>query len=142
MKVNFFKKIYLFFTFYNKLKKNKTNLLGGFGARVDYICRIYTVLNIPKEMFEEPYNIRTTDIDAISQNYLRSFSTQFQDYLNSIGLRELFDIYEVKKVDKFSYLIVFGFSLFNTKKLAKNLIIISMFLGILMIIYGIYNLIK
>jgi hypothetical protein len=142
MKVNFFKRIYLFFTFYNKLQKNKTNLLGGFGARVDYICRIYTVLNIPKDAFEEPYNIRTTDIDAISGNYLRTFSNKFQDYLNSIGLRELFDIYEVKKVDKFSYLIVFGFSLFNTKKVAQNLLKLFSFFSILIVIYAIYTLIK
>ena len=135
MKVNFFKKIYLFFFFRNRLNKNKINLLGGFGARVDYISRIYTVLNIPKEMFEEPYNIRSGDIDAISQNYLKVYSNQIQDYLNSIGLRELFDIYDLKKVDKYSYLLVFGFSLFNTKKVAKYMINFIGFFVLLILIY-------
>lgn len=138
MKVNFFRKIYLFFFYSRKVNENKINLLSAFGLRVDYVYRIYTVLNIPKELIEEPYNVRTTDIDNISQNYLRMYSNQLQEYLNSIGLRELFDIYEIKKVDKYSYLMVFGFALFNTKKIANYLIYFSILLLPILISYIIY----
>jgi hypothetical protein len=73
-------------------------------------------------MFDEPYNLRKTDIDTLSKTYINEFRRRFSDFLNSKGLMELFDLYEVKKVDKYSYLLVFGFSLANTKKLANNLV--------------------
>jgi len=121
MKVSLFRSIFLFFFFRKRILRNKTTLLNNFGAKIDYINRIYTVLNIPKELIEEPYDFRTSDINSISQNYIKAYSGEMQQYLNSLGLRELFDIYEVKKVDKYSYLIIIGFSLFNTKKVATNL---------------------
>lgn len=121
----FFKKISLYLFFRKKINSCKNALLVNFGAKVDYITRIYTVLNIPQNFFEEPYNIRTKDIDAMSQVYIKQYSTQLQEYLNSVGLRELYDYYDVKKVDKYSYLLVFGFSLFNTRKMANFLIIFS-----------------
>lgn len=121
MKVSLFRSIFLFFFFRKRILRNKTTLLNNFGAKIDYINRIYTVLNIPKELIEEPYDFRTSDINSISQNYIKAYSGEMQQYLNSLGLRELFDIYEVKKVDKYSYLIIIGFSLFNTRKVATNL---------------------
>lgn len=135
MKTNFFKSIYLFFLYRRKINKLKDQLMTNFNARIDYIFRIYTVLNIPKEFIEEPYDFRTSDINSISQNYLRAYSNQMQEYLNSNGLRELFDIYEIKKVDKYSYLIILGYSLFNTKRFANNLIYSSISIFTLLIIY-------
>ena len=122
MKANLFRKISLFFTYKKIIKNIKTELELDFSARIDSIGRIYTVLNIPFEMFDEPYNLRKADIDTLSKTYINEFRRRFSDFLISKGLMELFDLYEVKKVDKYSYLLVFGFSLVNTKKLANNLI--------------------
>ena len=122
MKANLFRKISLFFTYKKIIKNIQTELELDFSARIDSIGRIYTVLNIPFEIFEEPYNLRKTDIDTLSKTYINEFRRRFSDFLITKGLMELFDLYEVKKVDKYSYLLVFGFSLVNTKKLANNLI--------------------
>jgi hypothetical protein len=120
---NIFKKISLFFTYSNIIKNHKTQLELEYNARIDGIYRIYTVLNIPENIFEEPYNIRKTDIDTIAKNYILDYRRNLSDFLISKGLMELFDVYDVRKVDKYSYLIIFGFSLFNTKKIINNLII-------------------
>lgn len=140
MKSGFWKSIRLFLFFRKTILSNKTVLLNNFGCRIDYICRIYTVLNVPKEFIEEPYNLRTTDIDSISQNYIKLYATELQNYLNQLGLRELFDFYEMKKVDKYSYLLVFGFSLFNTRKMTYNLLYLLLFLTVFGIFFLIYNL--
>ena len=39
--------------------------------RIDNADRLYTVLNIPTNLVEEPYNLRKDDIDKIAQNYIR-----------------------------------------------------------------------
>ena len=143
MKMRFFRKIILFFLYRKQIIKGKQTLLTNFNSRIDYVFRIYTVLNIPKELIEEPYDFRTSDINAISQNYIKAFSNEIQNYLNSLGLRELVDVYEIKKVDKYSYLVVIGYSLFNTRKVANNLIylLIFMFVSLLiyLVIYSLFN---
>jgi hypothetical protein len=122
MNTNIFKKIYLFFLYRKNLLKAETELKIQFNIRIDNIFRFYTVLNIPKEIIEEPYNIRKSDVDTMSQNYLREFNNQLSLYLNQKGLTELYKIYDMEKVDKYSYLIVFGFSFINTKRFANSLL--------------------
>ena len=125
-----FKKINLFFTYRSVLKSIKRELEMDYNARIDNIYRIYTVVNLPDVLFEEPYNLRTTDIDSIARNYIVDFRRNFSDYMVRKGLMELFEIYEVRKVDKYSYLLIFGFSLFNTRKVANTLINLSIILSI------------
>jgi hypothetical protein len=122
MKVNIFKKIYLYFLFRRNLLRSETDLKIQFNIRIDSILRFYTVLNVPNEVMEEPYNLRKSDIDTISRNYIKEYNFQLSQFLNSKGLTELYDLYDMDKVDKYSYLLVFGFSLFNTKKLANKLL--------------------
>jgi len=57
MKVNIFRKINLFFTFRKNLLKAETDLKIQFNIRIDSILRFYTVLNVPNEVIEEPYNL-------------------------------------------------------------------------------------
>jgi hypothetical protein len=96
---------------------------------------MYTVLNIPENVFEEPYNLRKSDIDNIARNYINEFRKNFSSFLVSRGLLELFDVYEVRKVDKYSYLLVFGYSLINTKKFTNNLISTSIVFLVLIFIF-------
>lgn len=119
-KVSLRKKIQLYLTYRKTLEKNREDLFQNFTSRIDKVYRIYTVINLPKEEMEEPYNFRKRDLDIFAEKYIREYAQNIAKYLDNLGLNELYDIYEVKKVDKFSYLIVVGFKLFNTDKLAKN----------------------
>jgi hypothetical protein len=134
MGVSLFKKIYLFFVFRKNLLKSKVDLKLQFNVRIDNVYRFYTVLNIPEDFFEEPYNIRKTDIDVISSNYIKSFNDRISLFLNTRGLTELYKLYDIEKVDKYSYLFVFGYSLLDTKQIVINLIYFLIFLLILSLI--------
>jgi hypothetical protein len=124
-KISFFKKIKIFREFKKILKLNKTELEQVFGARIDNAYRIYNVLNIPAEMIGEPYNLRKSDIDKLAETSIREYTVKISEYLDSKGLKEMYDFYEVKKVDKYSYLVVLGFSLpndtFRSNKYYDNL---------------------
>ena len=110
-----FKKIRLYNSFKKIIRSNKVILEGNFNARIDKVYRIYTVINIPEETFGDPYNVRKSDIDSISETYIKEYVSKISNYLNSVGLSELYDFYEpIKKVDKYSYLIVLGFKPFNS----------------------------
>jgi hypothetical protein len=118
--ISFFKKLSLF-SFYKKtLKLNKVRLERELNIRFDSAYRLYTVLNIPEELYGE-FTLKKSDIDKISENYIREYSFEVSKFLKSIGLNELFESYEIKKVDKYSYLIVIGFSLFRSNVFYTNL---------------------
>ena len=120
-KLSFFKKIQLFLSYKRIVKQNKLELERGLNIRVDNAQRLYTVLNVPEELVGEAYSLKKSDIDRISETYIREYVFEVSKMLNSKGLMELFRTYEIKKVDKYSYLIVIGFSLFETPKFYNNL---------------------
>lgn len=112
-KISFFKKLSIFREYRKILKLNKTELEQIFSARIDKAWRIYNVINVPAEQIGEPYNLRKSDIDKIAEASIKEYTTDVSRYLNSKGLSEMYDFYEVKKVDKYAYLIILGFSLPN-----------------------------
>lgn len=120
-KISFLKKVRLFYQYCRTLRKYKEELLIKNNARVDRAYRIYTVINIPPSLIEEPYNLRKEDIDSLAKNYIKDYTTELSKSLNQKNLLELYDFYEVKKVEKYSYLLVYGFSLFNSAILLRNL---------------------
>lgn len=120
-KVSFFKKLKLFLNYKRIVKQNKLELERSLNIRVDNAQRLYTVLNVPEELIGEAYSLKKSDIDRISETYIREYVFEVSKLLNSKGLMELFRTYEIKKVDKYSYLIVIGFSLIETPKLYNNL---------------------
>jgi hypothetical protein len=113
-RISYLKRIKLFLEFRSTLKKLKFELEDNFNARVDRSSRIYTVINIPPSLIEEPYNIRKEDIDSLAKNFIQDYTKKLSVFLNSKNLFEMYDFYEIRKVDKYSYLLVFGFSLFNS----------------------------
>lgn len=123
MIVSLLKKIKLFFFYRSKIKEIEKELFNRFFIRIDNVSRMYTVLNIPEEKIDEPYRTRKQDIDVISVNFIKEYSSELSKFLNANGLQELYDWYETKKVDKYSYLLVFGFSLFKTDKIFRSLIL-------------------
>ena len=120
-KISIFKKIGLFRSFKKSIKESKSELENRFQARIDIASRIYTVLNIPENLIGEAYSLKKSDIDKISENYIISYSSEISKFLDSKGLKELYKTYDVKKVDKYSYLIVIGFSLFKSEKFYNNI---------------------
>lgn len=114
--MNIFKKIKLFKTFKKGVNEAKIELQNKFNMRIDGAYRLYTVLNIPEELVGEAYSLKKSDIDRISENFIREYTKELSTLLNSKGLTELYDIYDISKVDKYSYLIVVGYRLFKSQK--------------------------
>ena len=119
--ISFIKKVKLFLQYKRTIKKIEDELFAQFNIKVDKATRLYTVMNIPAEIVEEPYNLRKGDIDAIANAYIKTYTGKLSEYLNSQGLYEMYDFYEGSKVDKYSYLLVYGFSLFKSNKVWLNL---------------------
>lgn len=115
-KISLLKKIKSFKEYKKIIKSIKDELEQSFGIRIDKAWRMYYVINIPIEEVGEPYNLKKSDIDKIAESSIRNFSIELGLFLDSKGLKEFYDFYEVKKVDKYSYLLVFGFSLFKSNE--------------------------
>jgi hypothetical protein len=77
---------------------------------------MYTVLNIPEEIVGDAFSLKKSDIDRISENYIKEYSSEITRFLTSKGLGELLSFYEVRKVDKYSYLVIIGYSLFKSNE--------------------------
>lgn len=132
-----FKKLKVFLNYRRTIKNIEENLERQLNARVDNAYRIYTVVNVPVEVFEEPYNFRKSDIDKISEKYIKEYFSKLSDILNKNGLIEMYNVYDIKKVDKYSYLTVIGFSLFRTDKLFTKILLRWIPISLLLSIIGI-----
>ena len=139
-KISIFKKLKLYLNYRKVILSNRLDFKNNYNLRIDNVNRIYTVVNVPNQLFDEPYNMRTADINRISEPYITEYIRQVSLYLNKIGLSELYKMYDVQKVDKYSYLIVIGFSLFDTSKVARNILL--RFLPILLVVLIIFSIYK
>lgn len=119
--IGFRKKLSLYFDYRKIIMGNRFDLERRLNIRIDMSNRLYTVFNIPPDTFGENYNLRTSDITKISEPYIQEYLRQLSKQLDSLGLKELYDVYDVRKVDKYSFLIIIGFSLFNTAKMYRNI---------------------
>jgi hypothetical protein len=141
-KISLFKKFKLFREFKQKIKNSKAELERSLNIRIDNSYRMYTVLNIPEDLIGEAYSLKKSDIDKISENFTREFTIEVSKFLDTKGLKELYEIYEIRKVDKYSYLIVIGFSLFKSNKYYDRLyyrvipasIILSIILSLILLL--------
>jgi hypothetical protein len=110
-----FKKLKNFYFYKKTIKNIEFTLKEKFNIRIDRAKRLYTVVNVPEELIGEAFSLKKSDIDRISENYVRQYYVDLGKELNKNGLMELFDLYEIKKVDKYSYLLIIGFSLFKSQ---------------------------
>jgi len=141
-KISLFKKFKLFREFKQKIKNSKAELERSLNIRIDNSYRMYTVLNIPEDLIGEAYSLKKSDIDKISENFTREFTIEVSKFLDTKGLKELYEIYEIRKVDKYSYLIVIGYSLFKSNKYYDRLyyrvipasIILSIILSLILLL--------
>ncbi len=123
-KISIWRKINLYRQ-YSKVISDNRAALGQMNIRVDMVDRLYTVVNVPEELFDGAYDVRTADIVRISQSYLAEYLRNVSRTLDSMGLNELYRVYDTSKVDKYSFLVVIGFSLFDTKKVATRVMVLS-----------------
>ena len=121
-KISFYRKVKLFKEYLNILKSKRNELEDNFNSRIDWVGRIYTVVNVPVEAFGDNFNLRKSDIDKISNSYIVEYNESIAKYLNSIGLIELYREYSIEKVGKYNYKVVYGYSLFRSDKLVWNII--------------------
>lgn len=128
------KKLRLFFVWRKVINQNKALIENKFKLRKDLACRLYTVVNVPEELVGDAYSLRKGDIELITKNYVESYTQDVSKWLNENGLQELYKIYEIKKVEKYSWLIVMGFSLFRTQTFYNRVYFIGIPLAILSII--------
>lgn len=107
-RLSFFKRLALYRSYKEVIKGNAFDMEKVFGLRIDWANRLYTVLNVPSDNIGEAYNLKKSDIDKIAEGYIKDFTIGIAKYLDSKGLKEMYDLYSVEKVDKYSYLIVIG----------------------------------
>lgn len=132
MKVSFFTKVSRFFLYRRIIKANKEVLSNPTVAlRRDWINRLYTVLNLDSDV--KQYGVELT------QTYIKKYLSDSEKVFTNIGLKELVGIYDIQKIDETNYLIVFGYSLFNTKKVTNRFLILT---GISIISLFIFLLVK
>ena len=81
--VGLFKKIRLFKLFKKIVNENKNELNTNFGIRVDRAYRLYTILNIPEELIGDAFTLRKSDIDRISEPYIKEYTNELGSFLNS-----------------------------------------------------------
>lgn len=128
--MNLFKKIKFFFVYRRIIKKNKARLEGEFNLRIDKVNRMYTVLNLPEDAV-----IYGKDL---SEKYIKKYLSDVDLFSKEIGLSELIGLLNMKQIDKQNYLVVFGYSKFNTAKVANRLIIAGLLLPIIWILISIF----
>ena len=90
-KISIWKKLNLYYQ-YRKIILSKKDVLEQNGLRIDKVKRVYTVINIPEEIFDNAYDLKTTDINRVSQSYLTDSVRNISKLLNSMGLNELYKI--------------------------------------------------
>ena len=112
--ISLFKKLKIYSQYKKLIKENRLDLENRFNLRIDEAYRLYTVINVPPDNIGEAYSLKKSDIDRIAENFIKEYSAELGTYLNSKGLNELYDFYELKKVDKYSYLVVVGFSMIRS----------------------------
>lgn len=116
-RISFFGRVRLFREYRRALKRNRVDLEASLGLRIDRAHRMYTVLNVPEEIVGEAFSLKKSDIDRISENYIKEYLAEVGRYLNANDMAELYSVYEIKKVDKYSYLVVIGFSMFRSNEM-------------------------
>jgi hypothetical protein len=129
--LSFLKKIRMFLLYKKTLKKISKELEATYNIRIDEAFRMYTVVNINTSEYQDimlsnqqydllPKNMEDEYIDSLYQKYMKEFTNSLSNFLNSKGLSELYNFYQIEKINKFSYLVVFGFSLFKSDEFYKT----------------------
>lgn len=141
-----FKKIRLYLLYRKTLKANISLLREKFvlnnknesylikNIDIDWLCRVYTVLNFLPQTQENNYKYGYRFLD----NEVKKFIIELETELKNMGLFELYGLSKADQIDQDKVHIIIEFKPFNTVKFARRLILG----GLLVLIAGIITLIK
>jgi hypothetical protein len=83
---------------------------------------MYTVINLEEDNeMNENYNLSRSFLESQFEKTLKDQSTALATYLNSKGLNEMYSFYGVTKLTKYSFLVIYGFSLFKSDTLIEKI---------------------
>jgi hypothetical protein len=136
MALSLSKKMKFFFEFYKAVKSNKRKLYEEYYIKVDYVGRLYTILNFPDKKLDEAYKLLEVDEAKIVKAFNDEYVKDLFNFLDSLGLQELYRIAEYKQVDRYSYLIVVSFSLMDMPVIVKRLISVAGYTSLVGILVG------
>jgi len=114
-----FQKIKLYKEYKKVIRENEEELQNKFSLRRDLVNRLYTVIHLDDEVVKQYYP------EDISKPYILKFSTEVDAFLSTKGLRELVAMRKVERITDEDYLVVIGYSLFDSAKVARNIVIAS-----------------
>jgi hypothetical protein len=122
MKIPFWKKVKLFYSYRKSTKQSAFLLQNEANLRIDRVGRLYTVLALNAEDIQN-YGPKLSS--QIVQKYINDYILKVDKIFFQLGLNELVGLMEIKKIDELNYLVVFGYSLFNSAKVANWLVTIG-----------------
>ena len=112
-------KISLFFTYRKAIKQSSFLILNEVNLRSDRVGRLYTILNLNSE---DILNYGPKLSSQIVQKYINDYMSKVDKMFLQLGLNELIGLMEIKKIDELNYLVVFGYSFFNSARVANSLV--------------------
>lgn len=137
--ISLFKRFKFYYEYKRIIKTIKPTLENEFNVRVDYVNRLYTVINIDKDMIGDSFYLKSSDIRRMSEPYIKAYRKELFTYLDANGLSELYIDYDIiQGVGKGSYLMVIGCSTLNTVKWFKLRVGISIMFLISMFYFLIF----
>ncbi|CAG7579885.1 MAG: hypothetical protein SLAVMIC_00143 [uncultured marine phage] len=117
-KISLYKRLKLYNQYRKIIRDNRDKFASvNINLRVDRVNRLYTVLNMDDDV--------KTYGTSLTEKYIKEYITSVDSIFAQMGLSELVGILEITKLDETNYLIVFGFSLMDTAKLARRTIVFS-----------------
>jgi hypothetical protein len=111
--IKFFRKIRLFNDYRRNVIANKKYLNEKFGLEVSWIYELYTTITL----VDAPEDLKQKYGSALAEHEIKKYIESVNASLPKLGLEELVNVYEIKRLNKDNFGIAFGFSLYNNTKL-------------------------
>lgn len=132
-KLSFFKRLRLLRDYFIIIKRNKstiTDKTNGLNLRVDNAGRLYTIYSCPSDV--EKYGTE------LAQKYIKEYISKAEVLFINLNLIEYIGIRDIEQKSELDFLIIFGFKGFNTPKLFRNTIILTLLTVTLSMIYFLF----
>lgn len=120
-KLSFFKKLRLLRDYFIIIRRNKsliTDKTNGLNLRIDNVGRLYTIYSCPPDV--EKYG------SELAQKYIKEYIGKAEVLFIDLNLVEYIGIRDIEQKSELDFLIIFGFKGFNTPKLFRNTIILTL----------------
>lgn len=111
--IKFFRIVRLFFEYRRNVLKNKKYLNEKFGLQISWICEMFTTITL----VDAPDDMKQKYGSALAEYEIKKYIELVNSSLPKLGLEELVNLYEIKKLNSEEYGIAFGFALFNNSRM-------------------------